>query len=76
MQKELEMDQEKEVVFKASAISAIALNTLGIKTLDTQNSDRLDFHDLAVGSIRAALNEAYEAGKAAGKKSKTNGHQQ
>ena len=70
------MDQEKEVVFKASAISAIALNTLGIKTLDTQNSDRLDFHDLAVGSIRAALNEAYEAGKAAGKNSKTNGHQQ
>jgi hypothetical protein len=68
------MDQEKEVVFKAIAISAIALNTLGIKTLDVQNSDRLDFHDLSVGSIRTALNEAYEAGKAAGKNNATDGH--
>jgi hypothetical protein len=70
------MEQEKEVVFKAMAISAIALNTLGIKTLDTQNSDQLDFHDLSVGSVRSALDEAYEAGKAAGKNSKKDGHQQ
>lgn len=39
-----------------------------IETLETQNSDRLDFHDVAVWAIRAALNEAYEAGRIAGAK--------
>ena len=29
-----------------------------IETLETQNSDRLDFHDVAVWSIRAALERA------------------
>ena len=39
-----------------------------IETLETQNSDRLDFHDVAVWAIRAALSEAYEAGRIAGAK--------
>jgi hypothetical protein len=39
-----------------------------IETLETQNSDRLDFHDVAVWAIRAALNEAYAAGVAAATK--------
>ena len=39
-----------------------------IETLETQNSDRLDFHDVAVWAIRAALNEAYTAGLAAAAK--------
>jgi hypothetical protein len=39
-----------------------------IETLETQNSDRLDFHDVAVWAIRAALEAAYEAGRAAGAK--------
>lgn len=76
MRRGLEMKQEKEVIFKSLAISEIASKTLGIKNLDTQNSDRLDFHDLSVASISTALNEAYEAGKAAGKNSTTDGHQQ
>ena len=33
-----------------------------IETLETQNSDRLDFHDVAVWAIRAALEAAYAAG--------------
>jgi hypothetical protein len=37
-----------------------------IETLETQNWDRLDFHDVAVWSIRAALEEAFEAGRRAG----------
>lgn len=37
-----------------------------IETLETQNSDRLDFHDVAVWAIRAALEAAYEAGRVAG----------
>lgn len=35
----------------------------GIETLETRNRDRLDFHDVAVWSIRAALEEAFEAGR-------------
>ena len=40
----------------------------GIETLETQNSDRLDFHDVAVWAIRAAMSEAYEAGRIVGAK--------
>ena len=39
-----------------------------IETLETRNSDRLDFHDVAVWAIRAALEAAYEAGRVAGAK--------
>ena len=41
----------------------IAQTILGLETLDTRNSDRLDFHDLAVWSIKAALQAAFEAGQ-------------
>src|SRR5580765_4047590 len=41
---------------------SIAKEHLGITTLDTRNSDSLDFHDLAVWQIKAALNAAYNAG--------------
>lgn len=44
-------------------IRAIAGRVLGVETLETQRSDRLDFHSLAVWSIRAALLEAYRAGQ-------------
>ena len=39
-----------------------------VETLETRNSDRLDFHDVAVWAIRAALKEAYAAGLAAATK--------
>ena len=39
-----------------------------IETLETQNSDRLNFHDVAVWAIRAALEAAYAAGHAAAAK--------
>lgn len=39
-----------------------------IETLETQNSDRLDFHDVAVWAIRAALEAAYAAGVTAATK--------
>ena len=45
------------------AISAIASNHLQIETLETQNSDSLDFQDVAVWSIKAALVEAFELGQ-------------
>ena len=36
-----------------------------VATLETRNSDRLDFHDVAVWAIRAALEAAFAAGVAA-----------
>jgi len=39
-----------------------------VETLETRNRDRLDFHDIAVWAVRAALNEAYAAGLAAAAK--------
>ena len=40
----------------------IANKHLGIETLQTRNSDRLDFHDCAVWCIREALEAAFKAG--------------
>ena len=34
-----------------------------ISTLETQNSDRLDFHAVAIWNLKAALEAAYQAGK-------------
>lgn len=42
----------------------LARKHLGIPTLETRNSDELDFHDVAVWAIKAALLEAYRAGAA------------
>lgn len=43
----------------------IAREHLGIPTLATRLGDALDFHDVAVWSVLAALKAAYEAGLAA-----------
>ena len=47
------------------SLERIARAKLGIETLETRRSDELDFHEVAVWSIRAALEAAYEAGRAA-----------
>ena len=46
-------------------LAAIAKEQLRIDTLETRNSDSLDFHDVAVWSVKAALEAAYRAGLAA-----------
>lgn len=48
-------------------LAAVAKKHLDIDTLETRNSDRLDFHDVAVWSVRDALLAAYRAGLAAAK---------
>lgn len=48
-------------------IEIIAKKILGIQTLDTRYSDRLDFYDIAVWQIKEALEKAYEAGKESNK---------
>ena len=44
-------------------IDRIAHEILNLHTLDTRNSDALDFHDLAVWKIKEALEAAYTAGQ-------------
>lgn len=44
-------------------LANIAKTTLHIETLETRNSDSLDFHDLSVGGVRAALEAAFLAGQ-------------
>jgi hypothetical protein len=43
-------------------LTTIARQHLGIETLVTRKSDSLDFHNVAVWSVKAALNAAYQAG--------------
>ncbi len=51
----------------AATLLHIAQNELDIETLETRNSDSLDFHDLSVAAVKRALEAAYEAGRAAAK---------
>ena len=48
-------------------ITQIAQRHLRIETLEVRNSDRLDFHDCGVASLKAALKAAFEAGRLAEK---------
>ena len=59
--------QEGRKATRAATLERIATDTLLIRTLDVQHSDQLDFHDLSVWAIKAALNAAYEAGWEDGK---------
>ncbi|MBK9386045.1 MAG: hypothetical protein IPN34_14635 [Planctomycetes bacterium] len=48
---------------RSATIERIAKEILWLETLNARGRDRLDFYELSVGSIRAALEAAYEAGK-------------
>ena len=54
-------------------LTQIASQHLGIDTLETRNSDSLDFHDVAVWTLREALQAAYVAGVAQGATSALDG---
>ena len=47
-------------------IEKIAKDNIGLETLETRNSDDLDFHDVAVWSIKKALQDAFIAGMTVG----------
>ncbi|PZP83296.1 MAG: hypothetical protein DI582_11200 [Azospirillum brasilense] len=53
---------------KDELFAAIAREHLNIEMLESRNSDSLDFHDVAVWGIQAALEAAFAAGKASAKK--------
>lgn len=48
-------------------LTRIAAHHLNIPTLKAQHSDRLDFHDVGVVSLKAALEAAYNAGRDKGR---------
>jgi hypothetical protein len=52
-------------VNKNETLTNIAQAKLHIETLETQKSDGLDFHDVSVWGIKAALEAAYDAGSSA-----------
>ena len=43
-------------------INDIAKQILGIETLETRNSDSLDFHEVSVWQLRNAFDQVYKAG--------------
>ena len=46
-------------------LEAIARKHLHIETLERRSSDSLDFHDVSVWGVKAALQAAFEAGQKA-----------
>ena len=52
------LNEIKEMV----ATEKIAAEILKVDTLETQNSDALDFHELSVWRLKSALEAAYRAG--------------
>jgi len=52
-------------------LTLIAQQHLGIETLETRNSDRLDFHDVGVASLKEALYAAFVIGREAGISNRT-----
>ena len=51
---------------EAEALARIARDVVGVGVLEERGSDRLDFHDVAVWSLRRALQLAYAAGREVG----------
>ena len=49
----------------------IAQTHLSIDSLETRHSDSLDFHDVGVWCVRDALQAAFEAGLAEGRRNAT-----
>jgi len=49
-------------VGKFLILQDIALRRMGVPQLAARKRDRLDFHDCAVWTIQAALEEAFDAG--------------
>jgi hypothetical protein len=49
-----------------NVLGRIACERLNIETLEERRSDRLDFHDVSVVAVRAALIDAHAAGRRCG----------
>ncbi len=47
---------------RAKLLEGLAKKHFDVETLETRKMDDLDFYDVAIWSIKAALNEAFEVG--------------
>jgi hypothetical protein len=56
--------KNKELLQKI--LTGIAKKNMDIETLETRKSDDLDFYDVAVWSLKAALEDAFIAGMTCG----------
>lgn len=56
--------READAIEQRDAAVAKIAEEMGIETLETRNSDSLDFKDIPVWRLKAALEAAYRAGKA------------
>lgn len=54
----------------ADLLAGIAQKHLFIETLEERKSDSLDFHEVSVWGVKAALEAAYAAGLAAAQEAK------
>ena len=52
---------------KEEIVEFLGTKLLGLETLETRNSDRLDFNEVAVWSVKEALELAYLAGQRSSK---------
>lgn len=57
----MDMDQVVEKIAKTEFV---------VETMETRNSDSLDFYDVSIGTIKYALEQAFKAGHAAAKEVK------
>lgn len=57
---------ENQELFQKILTGIAQKNLPGVKTLETRNSDDLDFHDVAVWAIKKALEDAFIAGMTCG----------
>jgi len=57
------MTTKQTKAYKDESVAKIASSFLWIETLETRNADRLDFHQVAVWQVKAALEAAFEAGR-------------
>lgn len=57
----------KQPLVPSDVLADIAREKLGFETLETRRSDSLDFRDVAVWSVKDALEAAYRAGLGAAK---------
>ena len=59
------MANEDTTMNRDEELRAIAARILDVPTLERRNRDHLDFHELPVWLIKAALEAAFNAGQAA-----------
>jgi hypothetical protein len=56
---------KRKQAYKDATINEIAQRILRIDTLQTRKNDSLDFHEVAVWTLKEALEAAFEAGRKA-----------